>query len=188
MNLDGTWMAPRECERICKSTSMKFSLYHISKSLLRRTKGTYNDIWRVICCWLNFPNVPLSSGHRVIDITNGHFIHAGPLEGTGVSIYLCRILRWSYVITHVVLHYFINLATSISTSLHSIAMSSINEWLWKHLNIWQRFGVNIPLWHVLQFMHVQKNSTNLHRNFMSSHIMQAQNQIVYFKHSINTKE
>jgi hypothetical protein len=32
--------------------------------------------------------VPLSSGHRVIDITNGHFIHAGPLEGIGVSIYL----------------------------------------------------------------------------------------------------
>jgi hypothetical protein len=31
------------------------------------------------------PNVPLSSGHRVIDITNGHFIHASPLEGTGVS-------------------------------------------------------------------------------------------------------
>jgi hypothetical protein len=30
----------------------------------------------------------LSSGHRVIDITNGHFIHAGPLEGIGVSIYL----------------------------------------------------------------------------------------------------
>ena len=27
-------------------------------------------------------------GHRVIDITNGHFIHAGPLEGTRVSIYL----------------------------------------------------------------------------------------------------
>jgi hypothetical protein len=26
-------------------------------------------------------------GHRVIDITNGHFIHAGPLEGIGVSIY-----------------------------------------------------------------------------------------------------
>jgi hypothetical protein len=25
---------------------------------------------------------------RVIDITNGHFIHAGPLEGIGVSIYL----------------------------------------------------------------------------------------------------
>jgi hypothetical protein len=30
----------------------------------------------------------LSSGHRVIDIMNGHFIHAGPLEGIGVSIYL----------------------------------------------------------------------------------------------------
>jgi hypothetical protein len=30
----------------------------------------------------------LSSGHRVIDITNGHFIHAGPLEEIGVSIYL----------------------------------------------------------------------------------------------------
>jgi hypothetical protein len=30
------------------------------------------------------------SGHRVIDITNGHFIHAGPLEGIGVSIYLVR--------------------------------------------------------------------------------------------------
>ena len=25
-------------------------------------------------------------GHRVIDITNEHFIHAGPLEGTRVSI------------------------------------------------------------------------------------------------------
>jgi hypothetical protein len=34
------------------------------------------------------PNVPLSSGHRVIDITKGHFIHTGPLEGIGVSIYL----------------------------------------------------------------------------------------------------
>jgi hypothetical protein len=34
------------------------------------------------------PNVPLSSGHRVIDITNEHFIHTGPLEGIGVSIYL----------------------------------------------------------------------------------------------------
>jgi hypothetical protein len=33
-------------------------------------------------------NVPLSGGHWVIDITNGHFIHAGPLEGTIVSIYL----------------------------------------------------------------------------------------------------
>jgi hypothetical protein len=31
-------------------------------------------------------------GHRVIDITNGHFIHAGPLEGIGVSIYLVTIL------------------------------------------------------------------------------------------------
>ena len=27
-------------------------------------------------------------GHRVIDITNGHFIHAGPFKGTGVFIYL----------------------------------------------------------------------------------------------------
>ena len=26
-------------------------------------------------------------GHRVIDITNGHFIHVGPLEETRVSIY-----------------------------------------------------------------------------------------------------
>ena len=34
------------------------------------------------------PNVPLSGGHRVIDITNKHFIHAGPFKGTGVSIYL----------------------------------------------------------------------------------------------------
>ena len=30
----------------------------------------------------------LSGGHQVIDITNGHFIHAGPFKGTGVSIYL----------------------------------------------------------------------------------------------------
>ena len=34
------------------------------------------------------PNVPLSRGHQVIDITNGHFIHAIPLAGTRVSIYL----------------------------------------------------------------------------------------------------
>ena len=25
------------------------------------------------------PNVPLSGGHQVNDITNGHFIHTGPL-------------------------------------------------------------------------------------------------------------
>jgi hypothetical protein len=46
------------------------------------------------CLYLNIiriHNVPLSSGHRVIDITNGHFIHASPLEGIGVSIYLIRI-------------------------------------------------------------------------------------------------
>jgi hypothetical protein len=35
----------------------------------------------------------LSSGHRVIDITNGHFIHAGPLEGIGVSIYLFYLIE-----------------------------------------------------------------------------------------------
>jgi hypothetical protein len=35
----------------------------------------------------------LSSGHRVIDITNGHFIHAGPLEGIGVSIYLSFVFH-----------------------------------------------------------------------------------------------
>jgi hypothetical protein len=42
----------------------------------------------------------LSSGHHVIDITNGHFIHASPLEGIGVSIYLvpitCLILPSCY--------------------------------------------------------------------------------------------
>jgi hypothetical protein len=34
----------------------------------------------------------LSSGHWVIDITNGHFIHASPLEGIGISIYLWYVL------------------------------------------------------------------------------------------------
>ena len=29
--------------------------------------------------------------HRVIAITNGHFIHAGPLKETGVFIYLLSI-------------------------------------------------------------------------------------------------
>ena len=33
-------------------------------------------------------HVPLSSGHRVIGITNGHFIHAGPLLKWGRSFYL----------------------------------------------------------------------------------------------------
>ena len=36
---------------------------------------------------LNY-HISINSGHRVIDITNGHFIHVGPLEGTRVSIYL----------------------------------------------------------------------------------------------------
>ena len=38
------------------------------------------------------PNFPLSCGHWVIGITNGHFIHAGPLKGTIVSIYMVIML------------------------------------------------------------------------------------------------
>jgi hypothetical protein len=34
------------------------------------------------------PNVPLSGGHRVIDVTNGNFIHAGPLLKRDRSFYL----------------------------------------------------------------------------------------------------
>ena len=34
------------------------------------------------------PNVHVSNGHQVIDITNGHFIHAGPLLKRDWSFYL----------------------------------------------------------------------------------------------------
>ena len=34
-------------------------------------------------------------GHRVVGITNGHSIHAGPSKGTGASIYL-SIYLFSY--------------------------------------------------------------------------------------------
>ena len=58
--------------------------YHVSKnfSTLMHTGVLHEQVNNT------FFNVPLSSGHRVIDITNGHFIHASPLEGTRVSIYL----------------------------------------------------------------------------------------------------